>query len=157
MLPRQGGHSSALAGEWIPFTGVDLAAFWWPHILVREEPSTHLDLADFFPLPCSDHSFQRCCSAIITSSRRVSASKQYPPSPGSSLQGWKVATPYSSSLGGQAGRQVEEHSYSQHPTSSAHQKPQAGMRYVGIISERRVLSGALLCLLNAAPGDLVSA
>lgn len=50
-------------------------------------------LADFFPLPCSAHSFQRCCSVGTTQSRRASAWKQRPPSPGSSLLGWKVASP----------------------------------------------------------------
>lgn len=52
---------------------------------------------------------------------------------------------------------MEGHSHPQHPTSSAHQKPQEGVRHTGIVSETRGLSGALLCLSNAAPGDSVAA
>lgn len=93
MLPQQGGHSSAVAGELSLSLEWSLLLFDGLMFLYREKPSTHLDLADFFPIPCSAHSFQRCCSMGTTPSRRVSAWKQQPSSPGSSLLGWKVASP----------------------------------------------------------------
>lgn len=88
----------------------------------------------------------------------LEAVASFPPS--SSPPGWKMASPSSTPAARGASweaRQAEEHSHSRHPMSSAHQKPQEGVRRVGIISERRGLSSALLCLSNAAPGDLVAA
>lgn len=127
-----------------------------PTPLYREELGTRLDFAGFFS-----------SSPLSPLFPRVLLSGNHPMQEGFShlspqlLPAWledgQSLQRFSSRGASWEVRQEEEHSHPRRPTSSAHEKPQDGVRHVGIVSERRGLSSGLLCLSNAAPGDSVAA